>query len=412
MEYGLIGEKLGHSYSKEIHESLGRYSYELKPLAPDELESFIVSREYKGLNVTIPYKEKVIPLLDEVDPKALEIGAVNTIVNKDGRLVGYNTDYYGMRALILDMNIATEGAKALILGTGGTSKTAKAVLESLGVREIVKAGRKGGMDAITYEEAYRDHADADIIVNTTPVGMHPSTDNKPIDLGRFLDLKGVVDVIYNPSRTELVLEALGKGIPAVTGLYMLVMQALEAAKLFTGEPVEERKAREITRSIASAKMNLVLTGMPGSGKSTIGIKVAERLGLKFTDTDALIVEREGVSIPDIFKEKGEGYFRDLESEVIAELSLQSGLCISTGGGAVLKDINVKRLSHNGRIVFIDRDPAELIPTSDRPLADDINKIAELYNKRYSIYCESADRQVKNVGIEETTEAVCGFWQNM
>jgi shikimate dehydrogenase len=412
MEYGLIGEKLGHSYSKEIHESLGRYSYELKPLAPDELESFIVSREYKGLNVTIPYKEKVIPLLDEVDPKALEIGAVNTIVNKDGRLVGYNTDYYGMRALILDMNIATEGTKALILGTGGTSKTAKAVLESLGVREIVKVGRKGGMDAITYEEAYRDHADADIIVNTTPVGMHPSTDNKPIDLGSFSDLKGVVDVIYNPSRTELVLEALGKGIPAVTGLYMLVMQALEATKLFTGEPVEERKAREITRSIASAKMNLVLTGMPGSGKSTIGVRVAGRLGLKFTDTDALIVEREGVSIPDIFKEKGEGYFRDLESEVIAELSLQSGLCISTGGGAVLKDINVKRLSHNGRIVFIDRDPAELIPTSDRPLADDINKIAELYNKRYSIYCESADRQVKNVGIEETTEAVCGFWQNM
>lgn len=390
MDYGLIGEKLPHSFSKEIHEKLGYYQYSIKELKPEELEDFILSRNYKALNVTIPYKQAVIPLLDEISPDAQAIGAVNTVVNRDGVLYGYNTDFGGMRALIERAGIVLKYKKVLILGTGGTSLTATAVCERLGAKEIRRVSRSGRDGAITYEEAYERYADADVLINTTPCGMYPNIFDCPVDLDRFQNLSGVIDAIYNPLQTRLILSARERGIEAEGGLYMLVAQAVLAAGLFLTKELDTvALTNQIYEEIYFSKRNIVLSGMPASGKSTVGKLVAKELSREFLDTDALIVAREG-NIRRIFEEKGEKYFRDLESAVIREVAPLSGKVISLGGGAILRKENVDALRHNGAIFFIDRSPENLVPTDDRPLADKKEKFQRLYDKRIDTYLSTAD----------------------
>lgn len=390
MDYGLIGEKLPHSFSKEIHEKLGYYQYSLKELKREELTDFILKKNFRAINVTIPYKQEVIPLLDEIDPDAKAIGAVNTIVNHDGILCGYNTDFGGMKALIEHAGVVMKYKKVLILGTGGTSLTARAVCDRLGAKEILRVSRREREGAITYEQACADHSDADVIINATPCGMFPSVFDCPIDIGRFPRLSGVIDVIYNPLQTTLVLSAKKRGIDTEGGLYMLVAQAVLAAERFLGRELDLVKlTNKIYDEVYFDKRNIVLSGMPASGKSTVGKIVAKQLDRELIDTDHLIVEREG-HIPTIFKEKGERYFRDLETSVIKEVSALSGKVISLGGGAVMRPENVRALQHNGAIFFIDRSPEYLIPTDDRPLADKKEKILRLYQKRIDTYMSTAD----------------------
>ena len=390
MDYGLIGEKLPHSFSKEIHEKLGYYQYSLKELKKEELRDFILEKNFKAINVTIPYKQDVIPLLDEIDPDASAIGAVNTIVNRDGVLCGYNTDFGGMKALIERAGVVIKYKKVLILGTGGTSLTARAVCERMGAKEILRVSRRENDGAITYEQACADHSDADVIINATPCGMFPQIFNCPIELDRFPRLSGVIDVIYNPLNTELVLSAKKRGLDAEGGLYMLVAQAVLAAEKFLGTELDVlEQTNRIYDEIYFDKRNIVLSGMPASGKSTVGKLVAQQLSRELIDTDQLIVDREG-HIPTIFKKKGEKYFRDLESEVIREVSALSGMVISLGGGAVMRPENVRALQHNGAGFFIDRSPELLIPTGDRPLADKKEKILRLYKKRINTYLNTAD----------------------
>ena len=385
--YGCIGKKLTHSFSKEIHARLADYKYDLIELAEDEVESFFTDKDFEAVNVTIPYKETVIPYLDEVSGIARSIGAVNTVVNKNGRLYGYNTDYYGMKALIEKTGIDLSGKTVLILGTGGTSKTARVVAGDLGASQILVVSRSKKQNCITYEEAV--HQDADVIINTTPSGMYPDCDSVPVDISHFKNLEGVVDAVYNPLCTNLVLSARQMGIKAEGGLYMLVMQAVVAAEKFLDTKIPKEKADEVFGTILASKQNIVLTGMPGSGKSTIG-KMIDIAGFEFADTDDEIVKRCGCSIKELISAKGEAYFRDLETEVIRDVSSKSSMIISTGGGAILREENVKCLKRNGRLYFVDADLKRLQATEDRPLSDTIEKLAELYSQRLEIYRSTAD----------------------
>lgn len=397
MEYGLIGEKLGHSFSKEIHGKIGDYPYEIKEIAREDVDAFMKAKDFKAINVTIPYKQTVIPYLDKISDDAMKIGAVNCIVNKAGKLYGYNTDFDGMKALILKNNIDLSGKKVLILGTGGTSKTATAVVESLGAAKVLIVSRTKADGIITYDEMYKDHLDADVIINTTPVGMYPKVDGTPVDLSRFTKLSGVIDAIYNPIRTDLVMDAKSRNIPSEGGLYMLVMQAIVASMYFFDTKYDQDLCDRIFKEIMMAKENVVLIGMPASGKSTVGYKLSKKLGVPFVDSDSEIVNVAGKPIPDIFSEDGEAHFRSLETEVLKKLSESGGKIIATGGGAVLNPVNVRNLKKNGRIVFIDRPLKDLLPTDDRPLANSKEKIESLYEARYDIYKNAADITVNVVG---------------
>lgn len=409
MQYGLIGEKLGHSYSKVIHELIGFYSYDLKEIPKDNLDEYITSKEYLGLNVTIPYKQDVMKHLDFIDDGAKAIGAVNTIVNRDGFLSGYNTDYFGLKRLIESAGEDLTGSKVLILGTGGTSKTAKAVVESLKAKDIIIVGRKAKEGCITYEDAISLHSDADFIVNTTPAGMYPNIGIAAIDLKPFSRLKWVVDVVYNPARTQLMLDAVKLGIPAYGGLKMLVFQAVEAAKLFTGKDIPDAIADKIYRTVRNESENIVLIGMPSVGKTTIGKKLAKSLSMDFVDTDEEIVARENREIPDIFATDGEAYFRKVESEVIRDLSSRKNTIIATGGGAVLNENNVEVLKAFGIIYLLDRDLMSLTPTGDRPLSSNMDKLRQLYEVRMPIYRNAADVVIDgNYGIRNTVESIERF----
>ncbi len=398
MEFGLIGEKLGHSYSKQIHASMDTYDYILKEIPREELAPFFKERSFKGLNVTIPYKETVIPMLDEVDETAKTIGAVNTVVNTDGKLKGFNTDVDGMTAMILRAGMEFKGSKVLILGTGGTSKTANYVAKKLGATTILTVSRSKKENCITYEEAYASQTDADFIINTTPVGMYPKGGACPIDIGRFTKLKGVADAIFNPLRSELILEAQARGIKACGGLYMLAGQAVYARTRFlslteTDAKLIDKAYTEVLRSVR----NIVLIGMPSCGKTTVGREIAKRTGLTLVDTDEVITERIGCTISEFFKEKGEAEFRRIESEVIAELSRTGGKIISTGGGAILNPANVKELKANGILIFIDRSIDRLTPTDDRPLLQNRDMLEKLFRDRYDIYKAAADATIDGNG---------------
>ena len=396
MEYGCIGERLTHSFSKEIHKCFADYEYEIKEIPKDKLGDFMQKAEFRAINVTIPYKQAVMPYLYEISDTARRIGAVNTIVKRDGKLYGYNTDFFGMTTLIQRSGIEIQNKKVLILGSGGTSKTAHAVAESLEAEEIYVVSRKGGKGLITYEEMYESHTDAEIVINTTPVGMFPNPDAMPIDLTRFPKLNGVVDAIYNPLRSRLVLEAEALGAKATGGLYMLVAQAAYAVEKFIGTPMNPQKTDDVYTELLRQKQNMVLTGMPGSGKSTIGKKISELTRRPFFDTDELIVKKDGRSIPTIFKEIGEEGFRKIEAEVIEEIGSLGGYIIATGGGAVLSEENVKNLKANGRIFYIDRPLHWLTATSDRPLSSNPEDLKKRYQERYDVYQSTADRKISAV----------------
>lgn len=388
-KYGCIGKKLTHSFSKEIHAKLADYAYDLIELAEEEIAPFFEKKDFAAINVTIPYKQTVIPYLDSISEVAERIGAVNTIVNKDGKLCGYNTDYYGMKALIERIGIDLTGKKVLVLGTGGTSKTARVVAADLGAAEILTVSRRKTDHYITYEEAVQEHADANVIINTTPSGMYPDCESRPIDITEFTQLIGVVDVVYNPLCTNLVLDAKQRGIKAEGGLYMLIMQAVVAVERFLDTRIAKEVADRVFASIFASKENVVLTGMPGSGKSTVG-KCINIEGFEFVDTDEEIEKRCGCSIKELIQEKGEAYFRALETEVIREVSSMNCRIISTGGGAVLKEENVRALKRNGKLYFLNADLSRLQATDSRPLSDTQEKLARLYTERMSLYTGTAD----------------------
>ena len=411
MKYGLIGQKLGHSFSKDIHEKIGRYAYVHKELEPEDVGTFLKAREFEGLNVTIPYKQTVIPYLDELSDLAREVGAVNTIVNRDGKLIGYNTDVGGMKILIGSMGLDPAGKTVLIAGSGGTSRTAARVAGDLGAAEIIRVSRSGRDGAITYEDAYRDHPDASILINTTPAGMYPDINGMPFDIESFDSLEGVLDVVYNPLTPAFIRKAQEKGIPAVNGLYMLVSQAVLAAEIFTGEPVDRSEIDRIYRELMVEKRNIVLTGMPCSGKTTQGKLLSERFSRELVETDDVIVAMAGMSISDIFSKYGEQHFRDLESAAIMDASKLGGKVISTGGGAILRKENVDALKMNGIVVFLDRPLEDLIPSDDRPLANDEQKIRALHEKRYPIYSAAADVTVRVDGTQiQTADDIWGAIQ--
>lgn len=388
-KYGCIGKKLTHSFSKEIHAKLADYAYDLIELAEEEIAPFFEKKDFAAINVTIPYKQTVIPYLDSISEVAERIGAVNTIVNKDGKLCGYNTDYYGMKALIERIGIDLTGKKVLVLGTGGTSKTARVVAVDMGAAEILTVSRRKTDHYITYEEAVQKHADANVIINTTPSGMYPDCESRPIDITEFMQLIGVVDVVYNPLCTNLVLDAKQRGIKAEGGLYMLVMQAVVAVERFLDTTIAKEVADQVFASIYASKENVVLTGMPGSGKSTVG-KCLNIEGFEFVDTDEEIEKRCGCSIKELIQEKGEAHFRALETEVIREVSSMNCRIISTGGGAVLKEENVRALKRNGKLYFLNADLSRLQATDSRPLSDTQEKLARLYTERMSLYTGTAD----------------------
>lgn len=413
MQYGCIGEHLVHSFSKEIHNKIGDYDYILHEVARDDLDRFMTERNFKAINVTIPYKQAVIPYLAEMSDRARAIGAVNTIVNKDGKLYGYNTDFTGMKALIERTGIDPRGKKVLILGTGGTSKTAAAVAADMGAREILRLSRTpSGAGVIGYDEAYAHHSDAEVIINTTPCGMYPKCDRIPIEPEKFPHLEGVADAIYNPLRSNLVRRAAATGAAASGGLYMLVAQAVAAAELFLGTTYEKSVTESVYREIRSAKENIVLTGMPACGKSTVARLLSERTGRTVYDTDALIVEREGMEITDIFAKHGEEYFRDAESAVIHDISQTGGCIIATGGGAVLRDKNISALKSNGKLYFIDKPLEELIPTDDRPLANSADAIRKRYSERCATYCNTADEVIKASGENSSALAADAIERSM
>lgn len=409
MKYGLIGEKLSHSYSCEIHKAIADYEYELKALSPCELDEFFAKRDFEAINVTIPYKQKVFDYLDFVSDEARKIGAVNTVVKKDGKLYGYNTDYYGIVALLDKANINPQGKKVLILGTGGTSNTAYAVFKDMGANEILKVSRRKSDEAITYDEAKSEHCDAQIIFNATPVGMYPNDENCPIDLSVFKCLLGVLDAVYHPLNTSLVLQAKSQGVKAIGGLYMLSAQAVYASKLFMGESIDNVDKSLVDKaytSVLKQKQNIVLVGMPSSGKSCVGSALARLLNSEFVDTDVEIEKRIAMPIADYFATHGEQGFRDIESEIIQGVSKESGFIISTGGGSVLKNDNVNALKRNGVIVFLDRAIDNLISTSSRPLSSDRQKLEKLFEQRYGIYCNIADIKVDgNRTIDEVANDI-------
>ena len=388
-KYGCIGKKLTHSFSREIHSRLADYKYDLIELSEDEIRPFLQKKDFEAVNVTIPYKQTVIPYLDSISDIAERIGAVNTIVNRDGKLYGYNTDYYGMKALIERVGVSLKGKKVLILGTGGTSKTATVVAADIGASEILSVSRSKSDVCIDYNEAISLHSDAQIIINTTPSGMYPDCESCPIDISAFNRLDGVIDVVYNPLTTNLVLNAKEKGIKAEGGLYMLVMQAVYAVEKFLDVEISQDVAERVFSEILATKENVVLTGMPGSGKSTVG-RLIDLAGFDFIDTDTEIEKRCGCSIKELIATKGERYFRDLETEVIRDVSAMNSRIISTGGGTVLREENVRALKRNGKLFFIDAKPSRLVATDDRPLSDTKDKLVKLYNERINIYRSTAD----------------------
>lgn len=409
MEYGLIGEKLGHSYSPQIHAALAEYDYQLFPMPPEDVAPFLKAKDFKGINVTIPYKKTVLPYCDALSPDAREIQCVNTIVKRaDGTLYGHNTDVGGFMAMLQHAGIEAEGKKAVILGSGGTSLTATAALRRMKAKEILVISRSGENN---YASLYAQHADAQLLVNTTPVGMYPKNGESPVDLKRLPCLESVVDVIYNPEKTSLIQQAEALHLKTVSGLYMLVAQARLAAELFTGHSIPSTADEEITNRIKAETLNLVLVGMPGCGKSSIGKIISETMQRPLIDTDAEIEKTAGKSIPEIFAQDGEDYFRALESQVIKTVCSGHGSVITTGGGAVLKEENRLMMRQNSRVCLIHR-PLEQLARSGRPLSAGDGAIERLWQQRKDLYTQTADYVIQNTAAlaDASRAAQEGFYE--
>ncbi len=390
MKYGLIAERVGHSFSAEIHNKLFGYEYELKAVPRDCLDSFLKSKDFSAINVTIPYKEAVMPYLDYIEDTAREIGAVNTIVNREGRLYGYNTDLMGMISLIEKNNITVHNKKVLVLGSGGTSKTAMFAAKQLNCSSVYRVSRSGRDGCITYEEAVNNHSDAEVIINTTPAGMFPEIGVSAIDVSLFPNLLGIVDAVYNPLRSKLVCDGLKNNINSVGGLYMLVAQAAFAAEKFVGKSVPKEKIDQIYNDIYTSKQNIVLIGMAGSGKSATCKHIAQITGRTLIDTDDVITEKIGIPPCDIIRNQGEKSFRDVEAQIVKEVSAMQNTVISTGGGVILRRENIDLLRENGRIYFIDRPVEEIRVSEDRPLSSNRADMEKRFYERYETYCNSCD----------------------
>ncbi len=384
----LIGRKLTHSYSVMIHEMFGKYEYKNAELEPDQLDSFMRSGEWDALNVTIPYKIEVMKYCDEISQQAQDIGSVNTVVRRDGKIYGYNTDYFGLAACLERHGIDCKGKKVLVLGSGGTSKVARCVASDMGASSVTVISRSGEDN---YENISR-HRDAGVIINTTPVGMFPDNGQKPLSLSGFDNLSGVADVIFNPLRSSLVLEAGELGIPCCGGLYMLVIQAAYACSHFCSYFPEKEETEKVYRRLLARVGNIVLVGMPGAGKSTLGRLVAGYTGRPFFDTDEEIVLSEKRSIPDIFASSGERFFRAIEKETVKRLCAMGGRVISTGGGVPLSHENCDFLRQNGRVYYIRR-PTELLERDGRPLSS--GNLEEMLRMRDSYYRNASDVVVEN-----------------
>jgi len=378
--FGLLGEKLGHSFSPLIHGYLGEYDYSLYEVSAGDLDSFMTGRSFDGINVTIPYKQQVVPYCATLSHEAQIIGSVNTIIKDDsGALHGHNTDYHGFRVMLEQGGIDTKGKKVLVLGDGGSARTVRAALDGLGAREIVTISRRGENHYGNIER----HYDADVIVNTTPVGMYPNNGNSPLSLTAFRQLTGVADLIYNPTRTKLLLEAARLGIPCVNGLVMLVAQAEMASRLFLDGPARPELVNKIHDAILKKTQNIALIGMPGCGKSTVGRILAQKMGRSIIDIDAQIEAAAGKKIQKIFSEDGEETFRRLETRVLAEEAKKSGAVLATGGGTVTRPENFDLLRQNCVIVYLKRELTDLI-TDGRPLSQNVG-IQALADKRLPLY---------------------------
>lgn len=406
-KYGLLGRKLGHSFSPEIHRMLGQwsepYDYGIFEVEPENLEAFIREGQWSGLNVTIPYKTDVMKWCDEISPEAQRIGAVNTLVRRGNKIYGYNTDYTGFRRTVEMSGARIEGEKCIVLGSGGASKTVVLVLKDLGAREVVVVSRDGktGCDY----KGLSAHYDATVMVNTTPVGMYPNTGKSAAYPGTFPRLEWAFDLIYNPLRTNFLCQAKKSDIEPVNGLKMLVAQARASAELFLGREIAEEALERIEAALRNEKENLVLIGMPGCGKSTVGQVLAARLGRKLIDMDERIVAQAGMSIPDIFAAGGEDGFRRIEMAVAESLRHETGAVIACGGGVVTREENYYALAENGRIIFLNR-PIDVLPTDGRPISQSV-PLARLYQQRLPLYQSWADLEVENQGVtvDEVAEQI-------
>ncbi len=404
MMYGLLGRTLAHSFSPPIHNALAEYDYRLFEMEEDALAAFIRRPDIGGLNVTIPYKQAVIPLCDTLSPIAARIGSVNTLVyDENRRITGHNTDYEGLCWQLRYAGIHPRGKKAVLLGNGGVCRTVQAVLQDLGAREIVIVSRTPSANTVTYENTAA-YADAELVVNTTPVGMFPHCPNAVLSLSRFPRLEGFVDMIYNPLRSAMILEAESRGIPCCNGLPMLVAQAKAAAELFTRRPVPDEKTEEVLCELAARRSNIVLVGMPGCGKTTVGGELAKALHLNFIDLDEEIVRAAGMSIPALFEKGGEALFREWERRITAEIGKTGGAVIATGGGVVLDDQNYAPLAQNGRVVWLTR-PIDSLATDGRPLSSSTAALEEMYRVRAPRYARFADITVENSNTPDQTVKV-------
>ncbi|MBE6878170.1 MAG: AAA family ATPase [Ruminococcaceae bacterium] len=408
MKAGLIGEKLGHSFSKPIHEQIADYTYDIMPLSREEFPVFMENRAFDAINVTIPYKEMVIPYCDFIDEKAAEIGAVNAIKNVNGRLHATNTDFDGLKWMI-ENHFDISGKAVAICGSGGTSKTAFAVCRALGAKEIIRVARNKGEPFVTYDDM-KSCTDIEVILNTTSVGMLPDIMSAIVDLADFPNCVGVIDVVYNPLMTSLCYQAQKRNIPYIAGLEMLVGQAVSAVEFFTGKAVDRSVIKEITAELYHDKQNIVLIGMPSCGKTSLGRKLAKKLGMDFVDLDAEIVKAAGKTIPQIFEESGEAAFREIETAVAIEAAKRNHTVISCGGGIVKNEINMQALKLNGFVVYIDRRLEKLISGGSRPLSKDAQAIKKLKQEREHLYKKYSDVTVENNGyFHNTMEKLLEVW---
>ncbi|MDX8418493.1 shikimate dehydrogenase [Stecheria sp. CLA-KB-P133] len=403
MKLGLIGKTLGHSWSWQIHDMLIHEHYQNWELSEDEVIPFLEKKDFTGINVTIPYKEKVMTVLDEISPTAEKIGAVNCIINRDGRLYGYNTDCDGFMELVKTAGMHMEGKHAAVLGSGGAAKAVMAGVSQLGGIPVM-VSRHPHDDMISYQQMYAMQNRFSFLVNATPVGMFPHMDETPADLDVFEHLEGVVDVVANPLRTKLCFQASCKGMPSTGGLGMLVYQAAAADALFTGQKVPQERIDACLGTLLKERRNIVLIGMPTSGKSSVAQMLGKQSGQQVYDMDTLLEQQFGTSIRTCFETHGEAYFRAKETRLARELASKEGVIISCGGGIIKNPENMQVLSQHGVVVWLQRN--SLFPSSDRPLSADEASLKKLYEQRRGLYEMYSDIQVENNGtLEDTAEQI-------